>query len=160
MRFTGIPCTILVCVALSLLLVAGAPPAALAADMRCAATLVWGTNDPKPPEGKNYKAVQPEIRDKLKELPLKWTNWFQVNHLQFSVPITSAKDGPAKEIQMSAKCQLNVKNFNGSEIEVVVIGKGKEVMRRKQTLPKGELLVLGGNAPNSTAWLVILKRLE
>jgi len=33
-------------------------------------------------------------------------------------------------------------------------------VKRKQSLPKGEMLVLGGNAPNSTAWLVALKRIE
>jgi hypothetical protein len=34
------------------------------------------------------------------------------------------------------------------------------VVRRIQKLPKGEILVFGGNAPNATAWLVILKRIE
>jgi hypothetical protein len=27
-------------------------------------------------------------------------------------------------------------------------------------LPKGEILVLGGNAPNASAWLVIVKRID
>ena len=65
-----------------------------------------------------------------------------------------------KEVPMSAKCQLHVKRAGGAEIEVSLIGKGKEVVRQKQALPKGEMLVLGGNAPNSTAWLVVLKRIE
>jgi len=45
-------------------------------------------------------------------------------------------------------------------VEVSLIGKGKEVVKRTQALPKGEILVLGGNAPNATAWLVILKRTD
>jgi hypothetical protein len=53
-----------------------------------------------------------------------------------------------------------VKKLAGSEVEVSLMGKGKEVVKRKQSLPKGEMLVLGGNAPNSTAWLVLLKRIE
>ena len=65
-----------------------------------------------------------------------------------------------KEVPMSEKCQLNVTKISGAEIEVLLIGKGKEVVKRKQSLPKGEMLVLGGNAPNSTAWLVVLKRIE
>ena len=65
-----------------------------------------------------------------------------------------------KEVPISEKCRLNVKGITGPEVEVTLIGKGKEVVRRKQSLPKGEMLVLGGNAPNSTAWLVVLKRLE
>jgi len=34
------------------------------------------------------------------------------------------------------------------------------VVKRTQALPKGEILVLGGNAPNATAWLIILNRIE
>jgi hypothetical protein len=45
-------------------------------------------------------------------------------------------------------------------VEVSLVGKGKDVAKRTQKLPKGETLVLGGNAPNATAWLVVLKRLE
>ena len=43
---------------------------------------------------------------------------------------------------------------------VALFGKGKETLRRMQNLPKGEMLVLGGNAPNATGWLVVLKRIE
>jgi hypothetical protein len=32
--------------------------------------------------------------------------------------------------------------------------------KRTQPLGKGEMIVLGGNAPNSTCWLLTLKRLE
>jgi hypothetical protein len=34
------------------------------------------------------------------------------------------------------------------------------VGKQTQPLAKGEMLVLGGNAPNATSWLLILKRLE
>ncbi len=50
--------------------------------------------------------------------------------------------------------------LGGAKLEVVLFGKGKETLRRTQTLPKGEMLVLGGNAPNATAWLIVLKRIE
>ena len=75
--------------------------------------------------------------------------------MDFAVP-----QGAVKEVPMSEKCQLNVRKLGGAEVEVSLIGKGKEVVKRKQSLPKGEMLVLGGNAPNSTAWLVVLKRIE
>ena len=68
--------------------------------------------------------------------------------------------GAAQQVAVSEKCQLNVRRIVGHDVEVTLIGKGKEVVRRKQSLPKGEMLVLGGNAPNATAWLVVLKRLE
>lgn len=155
MRFKLLPATVLVWCSLFAFLIAGAVPHSQAADMRFVATLVWGTDDTKPPEGKDYKPVNSEIHNKLKELPLKWSNWYEVNRTTFVVP-----PGPPKSVPISAKCQLDVKNLNGSELEVSLIGKGKEVVKRKQGLPKGELLVLGGNDANGTSWLVILKRLE
>ncbi len=126
-----------------------------AADMKLQAYLLWGTDDAKPPEGKAYKPAGPEITHKLKELPLKWTNWFEVNRKDFAV-----LPGSVKEVPMSEKCQVNVTKIGSAEVEVLLIGRGKEVVKRRQSLPKGEMLVLGGNAPNSTAWLVLLKRIE
>jgi len=128
---------------------------AQAADMKLQAFLLWGTDDTKPPQGKAYKPVEPDIMQKLKDLPLKWTNWFEVNRKDFAVP-----QGTTKEVPMSEKCQVNVSKISAHELEVSLIGKGKEVVKRKQALPKGEILVLGGNAPNSTAWLVVLKRID
>ena len=141
--------------AIALALLAGGQFSAQAADMKLQAFLLWGTDDNKPPEGKAYKPVELEIRQKLKDLPLKWTNWFEVNRKDFSLA-----QGETKEVPISEKCKLIVRRFIGHELEVTLIGKGKEVVKRKQSLPKGEMLVLGGNAPNSTAWLVVLKRLE
>lgn len=123
--------------------------------MKLQAYLLWGTDDSKPPEGKNYKAVEGDVQKKLKDLPLKWSHWFEVNRVTFT-----ASQGTAKEVAVSPMCQLRVRKLDGANIEVVLIGKGKVVVKRRQSLPKGELLVLGGNAPNSTAWLVVLKRFE
>ena len=124
--------------------------------MKFEATLVWGTDESQPPAGKDYKPVSPEIRKKLKELPLKWTSWFEVSQKTFKTPVEASR-----EVAMSDKCQLTVKSAGpNGELEVVLIGKGKEVVRRKQSLPIGELLAVGGNSPNHTAWLVILKRVE
>ena len=155
MRAKLIPATRLAWFATTLVLLAGAGFGAQAADMKLQAFLLWGTDDSKPPEGKAYQPVSPDIRQKLKDLPLKWTNWFEVKRVDFEVA-----QGATKEVTMSDKCQVNVSKLAGPELEVSLIGKGKEVMKRKQPLPRGEMLVLGGNAPNSTAWLVVLKRLE
>jgi hypothetical protein len=140
---------------MALVLLACAEVRAQAADMKLQAFLLWGTDDAKPREGKAYKPVAPDILRKLKELPLKWTHWFEVNRKDVAV-----QQGAVNEVRMSEMCQVNVTKISGSEVEVLLIGKGKEVVKRKQSLPKGEMLVLGGNAPNSTAWLVVLKRIE
>ena len=142
-------------VSIALVLLGCAGLRAQAADMKLQAFLLWGADDTKPPEGKDYKPVGPDIMHKLKELPLKWTNWFEVSRKEFAVV-----QGATNDVPVSEKCRLNVRRGTGAELEVTLIGKGKEVVRRKQSLPKGETLVLGGNAPNSTAWLVVLKRLE
>lgn len=127
---------------------------AQAAELKFEAQLVWATDDAKPPEGKKYIPVAPEVGQKLKKL-LKWKNYFEVRRSNFSI-----NPGTANKVAISEKCQLDVKDLGAANVEVVLIGKGKEVARQKQALPKGETLVLGGNAPNETAWLVILKRVE
>jgi hypothetical protein len=155
MRANLIPASRLLWFSTALVLLACGEIRAQAADMKVRAFLLWGTDDSKPPEGKAYKSIDPEIGQKLKDLPLKWAYWFEVNRVDFVVP-----SGATKEVPISEKCQVNVKKLVGSEVEVLLVGKGKEVVKRKQSLPKGEMLVLGGNAPNSTAWLVVLKRIE
>ena len=139
------------CLALTVL--AGAPAAA--AEMKLHALLLWGTDDSKPPEGKDYKPIDQALKNKLKDLPLKWKNYFEVNRKSMVV-----KSGEGKKESMSDKCEIDFKNLDNNLVEVSLFGKGKEVMKRKQALPAGEVLVLGGNAPNSTAWLVLLKRAE
>ena len=129
-----------------------------AGDMKLQATLVWGTDDAKPPPGKNYKPVEAEILKKLQQdLPLKWKNYFEVSRTNFIAPPKMPK-----QVAISGKCGLDIQNLgtSNSEVEVVLIGKGKEVVRRKQALPKGDMLVLGGKAPNESAWLVTLKRTQ
>ena len=143
--------------ATALIVVAGGFLQAEAADAKYQAILVWGTDDVKPPEGKSYKPVDNDTKAKLHELPLKWKNFFEVNRTNFTVT-----PGLNRKVAVSEKCGLELKLLSspGPELEVALVGKGKEVMRRKQALPKGQLLVLGGNAPNDTAWLVTLKRVE
>jgi hypothetical protein len=127
---------------------------AQAGDMKFQAQLVWATDDDKPPAGKDYKPVDSAIGGRLKKL-LKWKNYFEVRHTEFAL-----SPGEAKNVPISEKCQIEVKDVGKGTIEVVLVGKGKEVARQKQALPKGEMLVLGGNAPNATAWMVTLKRTD
>ena len=138
-----------------LILLAGAPARAQAGDMKFRAYLLWGTDDLKPPAGKTYKHTDAEISAELKKLPLKWTNWFEVNRKEFTAP-----RGGTKRTAVSEKCELEVRNLGEANVEVVLYGKGKEVLRRKQSLERGRFLNLGGNAPNATAWLVVIKRLQ
>jgi hypothetical protein len=125
-----------------------------AADSKFQAILVWATDDSKPPEGKESKPLDPEIRKQLKSL--KWKNYFEVKRIDFAVPPNATKKVPISE-----KCELEVKDLGTANVEVALYGKGKEVARVKRIpLAKGEIFVPYGNSPNETAWLVILKRVE
>ena len=124
------------------------------AELKLEAQLVWGTNDKASPDPK-HKPVSEEVRKKLLTLPLKWTNYFEVNRKQLSIPLASQK----KEV-LSEKCAVEVKNLGKSKVEVRLFGKGEQVEKRTQDFPRGETLVLAGKAPDETTWLVVLKRVE
>ena len=126
-----------------------AQPAALKFQVK----LVWATDDAKPPAGKDYKPVEPGLRKQIKAL--KWKNYFEVKNIDFAVA-----PGSTKKVAISGKCELDVKDLGNNNVEVVLFGKGKEVARVKQSLPKGHILVPAGDAPNETAWLAILKRVD
>jgi hypothetical protein len=129
--------------------------AAPAKDLKFEAMLVWAANTDKSPDP-NHKPVESDVLKKLKELPLKWKNYFVVNRVGFDVA-----RGGAKEVTLSDKCKISVKDIDGvKNVEVSLIGKGEPVLKRTQPLPKGEMLVLGGDAPDETGWLVVLKRVE
>jgi hypothetical protein len=127
---------------------------AQAAEIKFEAQLIWGTNDLLPPNPKN-KAVDPEVEKKLKKLPFKWEHYFEIRSKKFTVD-----EGDSKMVEMSSQCEIKVKNVGGSVVEVHLFGKGKSVGKIGQSLPKGELLVTGGNAENLTAWFVVLKQVE
>ena len=123
-------------------------------DMKLEAQLIWGTNDAQSPDPA-HKPVTGEVERKLKRLPFKWKNYFEVTRKNLSV----AK-GASQKVAMSKDCSIEVKNLGDSKVEVTLSVKGKETGRFTQALPKGELLVTGGNAENATAWFVALRQTE
>lgn len=123
-------------------------------DMKVEAQLVWATNDSSSPDPA-HKPVEASLRKRLKELPLKWNNYFEVNRKDVELA-PNAK----QKVGLSEKCDLEVNNLGNSVVEIALYGKGEKVVKRTQSLPKGEVLVLGGNAPNETAWLIVLKRVR
>ena len=142
-------------VSLMLSLVMLSSYAAPAGDLKLEAQLIWGTNDAKSPDPK-HKPVDTEVRKKLADLPLKWANYFEVNRKTFALP-----KAEAKKIPLSEKFAIEVKSPDGKKVEVTWFGKkGEPLVKQTQPLPQGGMLVLGGNAPDATSWLVALKRIE
>jgi hypothetical protein len=136
------------------LFLATAVTPAEAAEAKMEAQLVWATNDSKSPDPK-HKPVEAELKKRLQELPLRWTNYFEVNRKSFMLG-----NSGAQRVVLSPRCTLEVKPLQDDNVEVSLIGKGEAVVKRTQPLPKGEILVVGGNAPNATAWLVTVKRAD
>lgn len=128
--------------------------AAQAKDLKFEARLIWATHAQKSPDP-NHKPVTAEVRKKLEALPLKWANYFEVSRKNLAVP-----RGGSEQVTLSDQCRMGVKDVKGEYIEVSQIGKGVPVLKLTQRLPKGEMLVLSGNAPDATGWLVVLKRVE
>ena len=127
----------------------------LAGEVRFEAQLIWATNDKESKDPK-LKPVDSEIRKKLTDLPLKWEHYYSVKSEQVIV-----SKGGTNLVTMSDKCIVEIKRLGDSKVEVALHGKnGNTCAKRTQPLPKGEILVVGGNAPNATAWLVTLKRIE
>jgi hypothetical protein len=140
---------------LAALLTLNVAPAAQAGEMKFEAVLVWATDDEASPDDK-HKPVDEETKKTLGELPLKWKNFFEVSRVKFTV----AKQG-SKKVTLSEKCAIEVTHVEGKKCEVKLCGKKGEVCSKQtQAMEKGKSLVLGGNAPNKTAWLVVLKRIE
>ena len=123
-------------------------------NVKVEALLIWGTNDSKSPNPK-HKPVEEPVLKKLKELPLKWNHFFEENRKVLEIP-----SGEARKERLSDKCTVEVKNLGQANMEISLFGRGEPVVKRTQEFPRNEMLVLGGNAPNATAWLVVLKRVD
>lgn len=115
--------------------------------------LVWGTNNPKPDT--KLKPVGPKMSARLKSSPFKWDHYFEVNRQTNKV-----KFGEEVRITMSKNCEIRVTNAGDSQLRCKLFGHGVLVSDVTQALPKGELLVIGGDAENSTAWFVILRQAD
>ncbi len=140
--------------AVVVLFAAFATLAARAAELKLEAQLIWASNEAKSPNPK-HKPVDADVEKKLASLPLKWTHFFEENRKTLNVA-----EGASQRVGLSEKLSVEVKHLSGDKIEVRYFGNGQEIWKGVLPLPKGEIYVLGGNAPADSAWLVALKRTE
>lgn len=117
------------------------------------ARLLWGTNDEKSPNP-DHKKVDAALAKKLKGIPFKWNNFFEVNRQTFPVTTNYTR------VVMSKQCSIDVKDTGEGRIKVKMLGEGKEVSRIEKSLPKGETLIISGDTKNESAWLIVIKRVE
>jgi hypothetical protein len=136
-------------------LFAAAPLTTFAADNQAgerkfAAILIWSTDEEKP-EGKDLKELDPAIKEKFSKIPLKWKNYYEVTRKNVTV-----KPGEAQELKLSDKCLVKL-HQSEKGLEVELIGEGKTVYKGNRSMPTKDMLVLGGDDKNETAWFVVLK---
>lgn len=127
--------------------------ASQAQNLKIEAKLVWGTDDLQSPNPKHH-ALEPGLSKRLKESPYRWKNYFEENHQEVEIPVGQTRS----KIVMSDRCTLDIKNLGGEKVEVRLHGNGKPVSVHQESLSKNGLLVIGGPAANSTAWLVTIRK--
>jgi hypothetical protein len=139
---------------LALMLVLASAATAWGAERPMEARLVWGTNHEKPEDPK-LKPLDGTLAKKLKNLPLKFNNYFEVNRQAFTI-----NDQEYKKVEMSKKCYIEVKDKGESRVTVKLYGEGKLVSRIDKPLPKGETAAIGGIGQDGGAWLVVVEPVE
>lgn len=122
-----------------------------AAERKMEARLIWGTNEDKSPNP-NHKPLDGELAKKLREMPLKWKNFFEVNRVVFAI-----NDKAYTNIVMSKKCSIEVKDKGANNVTVKLYGDGKQVNRVDKPLPRGEVLTIGGDAKDNNAWFITVR---
>jgi len=121
-----------------------------ATEQKLQAKLIWGTDEAKPDDPK-LKQVDQKLKDKFCHM-FKWKNYFEVDAPQrFSL----APD-VAKRVKMSPNCEIEVRDEGKGVFEVRFYGEGKCLKKVRQVIPPGELVVIGGDGKNDTAWFVVL----
>ena len=117
------------------------------------AQLIWGTNekqsDPK------LKPADPKLVEKLQKSPFKWNYYFEMHKVNIKLKLNEEKT-----VTMSRNCVISVTSLKEDQVKFQLIGKGKLANTVTQELPAGRLSIVGGDAENSTAWFVVLKRVE
>lgn len=122
-------------------------------DLKFEIKLIWGTDDikVKAKDLKELKEIDPKILEKLRGV-FKWKHYFEI---ETKKDVIVAK-GARNKLKMSSKCELEIANLGDNRVEVILVGEGKRVVNKKQTVTPGELLVWGGDGQDATAWFVVL----
>ena len=138
-------------VAIGFLAVAPSVPAAAApaADLSLTAVLVWGTDGAKPAD-KDFKPVAADLDRRLRRI-FKWKNYFEIRRTNFVVAATKPS-----QVDMSRECRLEVARLPDDEVEILLIGQGKPVVKKKQRILPGETVILAGDDKDENAWFVVV----
>jgi hypothetical protein len=127
---------------------------ATAAERMIEARLLWATDDEQSPDPKQKK-VEDALAKKLKSMPLKYKNYFEVTRRSFAI-----NDKDYVKVDISKQCYIEVKDKGDNRVTVKLYGEGKLTKRVDSALPKGETVAIAGDDKNGTAWLVVVSPME
>ncbi|HAV64156.1 MAG TPA: hypothetical protein DCY13_17545 [Verrucomicrobiales bacterium] len=128
-------------------------------DKKLEVLLIWGTNQEKSSDPAHKKVDSATSRDFKKVY--KWENYFVINRKNAGVEARKKT-----EFKMSDQCRLEVKHLGDDRFEVWLWGKDAEAVKEeavckgKQSLPKGERLILMGLNENESGWFVLIRHKE
>jgi hypothetical protein len=137
------PALLLLSLALNL-----AAQSSLAGDLKLEAKLIRGANAGA--TSVNPNLVDPALAASLRH-NFKWTNYYEITNLTTVIPLNQSRD-----VRMSDRFTLKVKNLGSSLVAVDCIGQGKAVSKGTNTLP----CVYCGTNTDDTAWFIHLRSLD
>src|SRR2546423_2129737 len=138
---------------LVLALVALTPIQLQAAELKVELKLIWGTNA-KSSSNPKQKLVDEATASKLRKV-FKWTNYFDINRVTGTVPSRGTN-----KFVMSKDCTIEIKELEGPNVEVKLIGEGKPVVKATHHLAKGETINLASECKDGNAWFVLVTELD
>ncbi len=116
-----------------------------AGDLKLEARLICGANDgPAPVHG---NLMDPALAATLRH-NFKWTNYYEITNLTAVIPLNQSRD-----VQLSDRVTLKIKNLGSSLVAVDCIGRGKPVSKGTNMLP----CVYCGTNTDDTAWFIHLR---
>jgi hypothetical protein len=124
-----------------------------AAELTIEARLIWGTNSEKISDP-NCKAVDKALAAKMKKV-FSWKNYFEVNRQTAIVPSRGNQ-----QIKLSSQCTIDIKELEGANVEVTLIGEGKPVNKTTYPLSKGESFTIAGDGKDGSAWFILITELN
>ncbi len=118
--------------------------------------LIWAVKEP-PAAGLKLNPrlrTRKSSKHRFRELPLRWSYFYEMTRTNITGVV-----GQNHEAALSPECIVGAKRVDANHFEISMTGKGTPVLKMIQYLPKGDILVIGGDVPNTNAWLITLKRL-
>ena len=122
-------------------------------DKKIEVQLLWGTDLPTSPNPA-HKPVAADIQQRLKNSPLKWTNYFMVKKLTLTVP-----RGQATNAAISDKCYRRGSRTLSKDscLNCHSSAKTNPWKNARKHLPRGDVFIYSGNAPGTKCLAAGLK---